>query len=236
MDKLIITSKDGLFLLSCIPFRFVLEDIAQKFKIFPNSNEFSILKNMLREAEEIAIPKAVYKIGYIDKKTESSVVINGIEFQSRVLRVNLEDAERVFLYVITCGRELDNWSKKYTDPFFSYITDYVKELILRSTINFFFDYIKDTYKIPKFSKMAPGSLNDWPIQQQRKLFETIGDVENTAGVILTDSFLMIPSKSVSGIIFPAEITFESCMLCPREKCPSRRAPYNSSLCDEKYKL
>jgi len=151
------------------------------------------------------------------------------------LRVNLENTERVFLYVITCGKEIDDWSKSYNDPFFSYILDYIKESVLGYAVNFFFNYIKETYKLKKFSKMAPGSLNDWPIEQQRKLFDTIGNVEKTAGVILTDSFLMVPSKSVSGIIFPTEITFESCMLCPREKCSSRRAPYNSSLYDRRYR-
>ncbi|MCM8777850.1 MAG: vitamin B12 dependent methionine synthase, partial [Candidatus Omnitrophica bacterium] len=224
------------YLLSGIPFNFNVEKIAEKFKISFDSDEFHILSDILKQAEKVAIPKAVYRVGYIDKKTEDSVTINGTEFKSRVLKVNLENTERIFLYVITCGKEIDDWSKLHTDPFFSYIIDHIKESILLSAINFFFNYIKETYKISKFSKMSPGFLKDWPIEQQRQLFDTIGDVENIAGVGLTDSFLMIPSKSVSGIIFPTEVSFESCMLCPREKCPSRRASYNSSLYNERYKV
>ena len=52
------------------------------------------------------------------------------------------------------------------------------------------------------------------------------------GVTLSESFLMIPIKSVSGILFPKEIRFESCQLCPREKCAGRRAPYEESLWQE----
>lgn len=45
---------------------------------------------------------------------------------------------------------------------------------------------------------------DWPIQEQRKLFEIIGNTKDLIGVELTDSCLMLPIKSVSGIWFPAE--------------------------------
>jgi hypothetical protein len=235
-DKLKINLYDGAFLLSHIPFQLDLKKTAERFRISPESDEFHILEDILKKAEEVGIPKAVYRTGYIEKKTEESVFINGTEFKSRVLRVNLEDAHRVFLYVITCGMEIEDWSKSYNDPFFAYIVDYVKEAVLGCAVSFFFNYIKDTYKLSKFSKMAPGSLKDWPIEQQRSLFDTIGDVEKTAGVILKDSFLMVPSKSVSGIIFPTEISFESCMLCPREKCPSRRSPYNSTLYNKRYNL
>lgn len=235
MGKLNISSHNGPFLISGIPFHLELEKIAEKFRISPESDEFHILNDVIKKSERIGVPKAVYKIGYIENRTEDSVIINGTEFKSRVLRVNFENTERVFLYVITCGREIDDWSKLYNDPFFNYILDYVKETVLGCAVNFFFNYIKETYKLKKFSKMAPGSLMDWPIEQQKQLFDTIGNVEKTAGVILTDSFLMVPSKSVSGVIFPTEITFESCMLCPREKCPSRRAPYSSTLYNKRYR-
>ena len=49
------------------------------------------------------------------------------------------------------------------------------------------------------------------------------------GVRLTDSFLMVPNKSVSGIFFPAEVTFTSCQLCQRGVCPGRRAPFDPKL-------
>ena len=47
--------------------------------------------------------------------------------------------------------------------------------------------------------------------------------------MLTDTFLMVPIKSVSGIFFPTEVSFESCQLCPRENCIGRRAPYDPAL-------
>jgi hypothetical protein len=77
--------------------------------------------------------------------------------------------------------------------------------------------------------MSPGSLADWPITQQEELFSIFGNVEDLIGVKLTESFLMVPLKSVSGIYFPTEIEFVSCQLCPREVCSGRRAPYDPDL-------
>ena len=48
---------------------------------------------------------------------------------------------------------------------------------------------------------------------------------------LTDSFLMVPNKTTSGILFPTETDFRSCEVCHRENCPSRHAAFNQALWD-----
>ena len=87
------------------------------------------------------------------------------------------------------------------------------------------------YNINKTASMQPGSgdISVWPIEQQKELFQLFGDVEKFIGVRLTESFLMFPVKSISGIIFPTEIDFKSCELCYRKKCPRRRLPFNKDL-------
>jgi hypothetical protein len=45
---------------------------------------------------------------------------------------------------------------------------------------------------------------------------------------------MSPTHSVSGIIFPTNDDFQSCLLCPREQCPGRRAAYDRTLYERKY--
>jgi hypothetical protein len=82
--------------------------------------------------------------------------------------------------------------------------------------------------------MAPGSgaADVWPITQQRALFSLFGGREKVAeliGVRLTDTCLMLPIKSVSGIFFQTDTTFETCQLCPRDACIGRRAPYDQGL-------
>ena len=81
--------------------------------------------------------------------------------------------------------------------------------------------------------MSPGSgdVNVWPIEQQRVLFDLIGDVEQQIGVHLTDTFLMLPNKSISGVRFSTTVDFRTCQLCHRESCPSRSAPFDQALWD-----
>ena len=155
--------------------------------------------------------------------------VDGITFTSRVLRVNLDSVERVFPYVATCGRELDELPIAPDDLLESYCLDTIKRVILDSARSFLEEHVTRTYALGQTSAMSPGRLEDWPITQQRQLFSLLGDVEGSIGVHLNDSFLMVPTKSVSGIYFPTQVRFESCQLCPREGCVGRKAPYDPSL-------
>jgi hypothetical protein len=192
------------------------------------------LEELAGSAEKVARPKAAFKIGFIDERSAGEVVIDGIRFASRVLRVNLDPIHRVFPHVATCGKELEEWSEGIADPVDRFAADLIKELAVRDALEYLRAHICAKHAITKLSHMNPGSLPDWPLPQQAPLFELLGDLESLIGVRLTESFLMLPTKTVSGIFFPTEATFESCQLCPREVCPSRRAPYEQALYESRY--
>ena len=191
-------------------------------------------QHLLEQALSIAAPVALYKPAYIESVEEDCVMIDGATFKSRVLRVNLEKVHRVFAYVATCGNELREWALSFDDMMYQYWADAINEMALGVAIRAMNKDIQKRYRPGKTSSMSPGSLKEWPVQQQKPLFKILGDVENTVGVKLTESMLMIPNKSVSGIIFPSEENFESCLLCPRSDCPGRRAPYDPHLFEKKY--
>jgi hypothetical protein len=88
------------------------------------------------------------------------------------------------------------------------------------------DHLRFTYALDRISYIGPGSPKDWPIENQKPLFSTLDDVEGHIGVKLEENCLMRPIKSLSGIYFPAEISFYTCQLCSRDRCLGRRAPYN----------
>jgi hypothetical protein len=108
-------------------------------------------------------------------------------------------------------------------------------MALRSAMQTLSEHLEARFRPGHLSRMNPGSLTDWPIQEQRKLFALLGNPKDAIGVELTKSLIMVPLKSVSGISFPAEVDFASCQLCPRENCPGRRAPYDETLYDRKYR-
>ena len=187
------------------------------------------VRELIEQAQQVARPKAVYEVCYVENKRPDSVELAGITFTSRVLRVNLDQVERVFAYVATCGTELTEISAPGGDMLPDYCLDVIKEMALRAALVHLRDCLKARYALGQTSSMNPGSLEDWPITQQKELFGIFGDVEQLVGVRLTESFLMIPTKSVSGIIFPTEIKFQSCQLCSRERCPNRGARHDPEL-------
>ncbi len=192
------------------------------------------VQELIEVVRPIARPKAVYEVCYVDNKNGDSLNVGGIKFTSRVLRVNLDKAGRVFPYVITCGKEVDEITVPASDFLKYYCLDKIKEMLVRSARDYLKDYLQRNYALPQLSAMNPGSLKDWPITQQKELFSIFGNVEELIGVKLTEALFMVPLKSVSGIFFPTQVEFISCQLCPREVCEGRKAPYTPDLA-KKYK-
>jgi len=221
-------------ILENIPFNPELPPVFKRLHIKENSQDAAEFKSLFAEAQAIANPKAMYKLASIDEKDEAMVIIDGIHFTSRVLSVNLASAQRVFPFLGTCGMELEEWSNSISDVFIGYWAEAIKELALYAALEALDTHLKDRFRPGSVSSMSPGSLQDWPISEQKPLFNLMGNTYDKIGVKLTESFLMIPTKSVSGIRFPMDETFESCQLCPRQSCPNRRAPYDETLYEKRY--
>jgi hypothetical protein len=221
-------------ILDNIALKFDRKKLREKLRIKEDSTYVERFENLIDEAEEIANIKAVYKIAYIEEKGDNFVIIDGIKFKSKVLRVNLDKVNRVFAFVATSGKELEDWSEKKTDMLEMFWADAIKEEALRISMAALNEHIENQYQPGKTAEMNPGSLGDWPISEQKGLFSLIGDTEKLIGVKLKSSFLMSPIKSVSGIIFSSDTDYKNCQLCPREKCPGRKAPFDKKLLENKY--
>lgn len=186
------------------------------------------LEEFLDRCTQVARPKALYREEFVDSVEEEAVIIGKAQFSSYILADKLGNVPRVFPYVCTCGKELDELDISGYDPMLSDLwLSTVKMQALGSAANFLKDKIKSIYDIRILSSINPGSgnLDIWPVDQQHPLFSLLGKTEETVGVGLTESALMIPDKSISGIYFPSKIEYCNCNSCTRENCPGRRAPY-----------
>jgi len=190
------------------------------------------IQTLLEVAKTLISAKAVYKVSYIEEKPEDTVIIDGIRLKSRILRKNLEKVGRVFPYVITIGTRLEQKADASTDLLEKYYLDKIGNIALSEVRNHLEKHLRSRFALGGLSYMSPGSLEDWPIEEQRPLFSILKGAEVSIGVRLTESLLMIPRKSVSGIYFPTEVTFYSCQLCPRQNCEGRKAPYSKDLAKE----
>jgi len=184
------------------------------------------VERLTASAADAMPARAAYQVSYVENKATDAVVIGGVRFASRVLRRNLDDVSRVFPFVITLGTVMDATIDKTQSILDKYILDEIANAALRQARRAFEHYLRRQYAVGNVSCMTPGSLEDWPIEQQQALFSLLGGEPEAICVRLTESFLMIPRKSISGIYFPSETTFLSCQLCPREGCDHRKAPYS----------
>jgi len=216
-------------LLDHVSFSATADDVLQAMKVRKVSPSLTRLaEELLARSLEVARPKALASESYVDSRTDESVTVDGHVFTSHVLRQNLDGVQRVFPFVATCGVELDGVQVAPSDLMASYCMDSIRMLALQTARREMERHLKSVYATGQLSRMAPGSLPDWPLQEQKPLFALLGDVESRIGVKLTDRMLMLPVKSVSGIYFPTEVRFESCHLCQRPNCPGRRAPYDTA--------
>ena len=191
-----------------------------------------LVQTLLNFANPLISSKAVYQVSYIDQKYDDAIIIDGIRFTSRVLRKNLDKVGRVFPYIVTIGKGLEEKADDCSDLLEKYCLDTLGNMALIKARKHLENHLRSRFAISGLSFMGPGSLQDWPLEEQRPLFSILKSAKKTIGVKLTESLLMLPKKSVSGIYFPTELTFYSCQLCPRERCEGRKASYNEGLAKE----
>ena len=163
-----------------------------------------------------------------------AVDIAGRRFIGKALGV-LESVHRVFPYIVTCGNQMENFDLSPYDFLAPYWLDVLKVQALTVACEALHTYCSEQFGIQKPLSVNPGSgnIDIWPIEQMQDLFAVLGGKAYVAariGVRLTESSLMIPNKTIAGILFTsAELDYESCAYCERLSCPSRRVPFTTRM-------
>lgn len=220
------------FVETAYPVTITFDEVQKRLRL-EDAEDIALMRGKFDEAIAIARPKSICKICYVERIDGGDVLIDTTAFRSEVLAKNLADIHRVFAYVLTCGTEVADWAHQEPDYVVGLWLDMLMEMIMRDARRQLFEHIARAYGIGKMSSINPGSGNadTWPIQQQRPLFALLGDVRADIGVTLTDSLLMLPTKSVSGLMFPSARGFVNCALCERANCQGRQVPYDPHALD-----
>jgi hypothetical protein len=214
-----------------IPYKLDARQLMERVHIRQNSAYAQEFEQLIQFAQQVGKPKALYTEAYVELHGKNTVSLNGITFISSMLRDNLSNIDRVFPFIVTCGLEMDQAYQFDGDILKQFWWDTIKESLLMSAYQYLLGVLERKFQLKKIASMSPGSgdVNVWPIEQQKELFALLGDVRGQIGVELTDSFLMIPNKTVSGIHFPTERDFRTCQVCHRKHCPNRSAPFDQAL-------
>lgn len=207
-----------------IPVKLDRAEVSVRLRFEPKRAGYD-LGELVTLAQELIRPRAVYETAFIGEKGEGTVEVAGVTFHSTLLRKNLNATNKVFPYIITIGPELERVAGSQADLLRQYYLEEIANIALESAAAWLSARLEARYGLASLSNLSPGSLVDWPITEQIQLFSIFGETEPLVGVRLTDKLLMVPRKSISGILFPSEEGFAACQLCDRELCPGRKAAF-----------
>jgi len=226
-----------LVVLDNAPLHIEPQNLLQRLRLKKGEPQAGEAFSLLGQALELGRPRACFRLVEVGCMGEDYAVLAGSKLTSRVLRVNLERCSgQVAAFVATCGVELERWAVSHEDFLLRFFAEEICELALRCACEEMNRKIDEAIgkETQKKSSMNPGSLEDWPLVQQRPLFEVLGGVTGAIGVELTESCLMRPRKSLSGIRFASGEEFVNCRLCNRESCQGRRADFDPHLLQTRY--
>lgn len=155
----------------------------------------------------------------------SHIIIDDITFHAGKQVVHyLKHAEMLAFFVCTAGREITDRSKKLNaDGHYleGYIADIIGSLLVEAAMNLVHDKLKiemEKEGLNVTNRYSPGYCH-WNVAEQHVLFSMLP--ENFCGITLSDSALMNPIKSVSGVIgIGKNVRFSQyvCNACPDRDC------------------
>jgi hypothetical protein len=223
-----VDSEEGSVLHVQLPVTVDPESIIKRLRLpRADSRQDKMVQELLETARAVARPKAVYRVSHARVTGRDTVEVDGIRFASRALSRNLMNQKRVFPFIATVGKELDELAVPARDLMRQFCLDMIKTQALVAAVDCLADSLREKYGLSRLAHMNPGEIDDWPITEQKPLFSLFGGAEEQVGVTLTEGGLMRPLKSRSGILFPDDAGFVSCLLCTQKDCPGRRAAYSA---------
>ncbi len=189
----------------------------------------SEMEEVISIGKNISKARALYRIldtVSIGKKEFST---DNTEFNcgSKIAR-QLRNAEQLIVFVCTSGHGITQQYKEYIDTnelVKAYFVDILGNIIVEKAMDIIQEHISEEMKTRGMNitnRYSPGYCN-WNTNEQAKVFSMLPD--NPCGVKLTPSSLMIPSKSISGVIGcgkNVKYTAYGCQLCELEMCIYRK--------------
>jgi len=209
----------------------VLKNIGYDDEYQPSARIASLVNDYIENYHDLISSSYSYVIRDVVSVEGALATIEGpITLESKVIAKLLERCQKVAVFALTIG--------SYLEDMVAYLAE--NGMVLQATVldavgsgaaEKMAAYVEDKIRMLAYidglvisRRFSPGYC-DWAISQQKEIFQALND--DTAGIRLTKSLLMIPRKSISGIIGigPAGSNIEEynpCYTCRQKDCPGRR--------------
>jgi len=190
----------------------------------------NLIGEFISQCMELVTPRAGYLLVEQVKFDVERIktIVSGTELNTgKIVTTFLKKSNAVVLFSCTCGEGVEKLSKKFMSERLGlegFIVDLIGSELAESLAEILHNHIEEklaTIGIGVTNRFSPGYCN-WPVSDQQKLFSLLK--ENNSGIQLTPSSLMLPIKSVSGIIgigVSVKRTDYKCRICKDENCIMR---------------
>ena len=158
-------------------------------------------------------------------QTAYEIIIENVTFDVKQIVYNmLKRSTKMAVFVCTAGEEIHNLSRQYMadgDLLKGYVYDLFGSVVVDSAMDLIQESLKTEMNLQGYqitNRYSPGYCG-WNVDQQKKLFSLLN--QNFDFVKLTDSCLMMPIKSVSGIIgIGSDVKYNdyTCNICNLQNC------------------
>ena len=209
----------------------VLKTIGYQGDCVPSARTMSLVDEYLENFHNLVEPSYSYIIRDVEWVQGSiSFIRNEVIFKSQVIARLLEQCQKVVVFAVTIGNHLEEMVNQLAEDGLvlqATVLDAIGSSAVEKVAEFVETSIREVAGAQGLStsrRFSPGYC-DWNVGQQRMLFWALNG--DTADIRLTRTCLMIPQKSISGIIGIGACngTLESynpCRTCQKQLCPGRR--------------
>ena len=191
----------------------------------------SLLNDYLENANHLLEPSYSSVVRDVKWVRDPVVVIDGpIIFRSHVIARLLEPCEKVAVFLVTIGDRLEEMVGQLSGDGLvlqAAVLDAIGSVAAESVAGFVQDAIgkiAGRQGLAISQRFSPGYC-DWNIEQQKTVFQAVNG--DSMGIRLTEGCLMLPRKSISGVIgigtsHSGVEHYNPCRTCDRNNCPGRR--------------
>lgn len=192
----------------------------------PNDEVFGMVTSTLDEISKLCLLRCMYFISDVKYVSEKEFAINDIVFSpGERISPYLQGMNKVCLYVATAGKEYADYIQNLRGEgniMKEFIADAIGTVLAEKSSSYVLKLLKSRTGMKVSSTYSPGYCG-WNIEEQKTLFSFFP--ENPCGISLSDSYLMFPVKSVSGLFGLGEVEFKHsrhCELCNNYQCFKRK--------------
>lgn len=200
-----------------------------------DQHTLDLTKLLITKCQEIMNPKG----GFVFKEalpgnTPEEISIPGTNYNTgKTIVKMLKGARQYVFFMATAGPEPEKLAKtliaegQYLE---GYIVDLIASFLAEAAAQYVHDYLKELLarKDCKITNRYSPGYCGWKVDEQQKLFSLFP--EGSCGITLSESSLMFPIKSVSGLVGAGpEVSFRdyTCELCSMKDCSFRKTRHTN---------